>query len=95
MTDAAKKSDLADLDSMREEIESLRKNLANLVHDAGQAGNGMSHRLAEKGRHIASKVGEGGEHLIEAATHEIEERPLASVLVAFALGFVGGRFLSR
>ena len=94
MNEAVKhKSDVTpDLDAIKDEIDSLRKNLATL---ARQAGNGAVGKLSDRGHQIYDRLHDGGEHIVRAASHEIEERPLTSVLIAFAVGFVGGRLLAR
>jgi ElaB/YqjD/DUF883 family membrane-anchored ribosome-binding protein len=93
MNDAAKsKLESADLDTLKEEMEALRKNIATI---ARHLGNGAAGKISEEGHHLYSRLHDGGERVVRAASHEIEERPLTSVLIAFALGFVGGKMLSR
>ncbi len=93
MTEAAKnKSDLTDLDALKEEIDALRSDFKAL---ARHAGNGAMEKLSEHGQRVYDRVHDGSERVVRAASHEIEERPLTSVLIAFAVGFVGGRLLAR
>jgi ElaB/YqjD/DUF883 family membrane-anchored ribosome-binding protein len=93
MTEAAKnKVDIPDLDDIKEELATLRKDIAVL---ARHAGNGAMDKMSDHGHRIYERVQDGGERVVRAASHEIEERPLTSVLVAFAVGFVGGRLLAR
>lgn len=93
MTEAARnKVDLSDFETLKEEIETLRSDFAQL---ARHAGNGALDSLSEKGQQLYGRVHDGGERVVRAASHEIEERPLTSVLIAFAVGFVGGRLLAR
>jgi ElaB/YqjD/DUF883 family membrane-anchored ribosome-binding protein len=86
------KTDAVDLDTLKEELDVLRKNVATI---AKHMGNGAANKISEKGLHAYDVLHDGGERVVRAASHEIEERPLTSVLIAFAAGFIGGKLLSR
>lgn len=93
MTDAIKtKSETVDLDSLKDEVDALRKNIATLTRHIG---NGAAKKISEEGHHLYDTLHDGGERAVRAASHEIEERPLTSVLIAFAAGFIGAKMLSR
>lgn len=93
MNDTVKtKSEAVDIESLKDEIDTLRKNITTL---ARHVGNGTAQKLADEGHHLYGRIHDGSERAIAAASHEIEERPLTSVLIAFAAGFVGGKLLSR
>ena len=49
---------------------------------------------SEASRLYGTITGEGERYAAELA-RTVEEKPLASVLIAFAIGFVGGRVLLR
>lgn len=92
MNDTAKTKSEVDLETLKDEIDSLRKNVTTL---ARQMGNGAAHKVVEGSQQLYGRIHDGSERAISAASHEIEERPLTSVLIAFAAGFVGGKLLSR
>ena len=87
---ARNKVDPPDIDTIREELESLRKTVSALTREAG---NGAIDKAAGRGHRLYTRVHDGGERVARAASDEIEEHPLTSVLIAFAIGFVGGRLL--
>ena len=82
-------SDLARLSS---DIQALKEDLARLVDhlktSATETVSGEASRLYET---LTSE----GQRQAAALAHSVEEKPLASVLIAFAIGFVGGRILLR
>lgn len=82
-------SDLARLSS---DIQALKEDLARLVDhlktSATETVSGEASRLYET---LSSE----GQRQAAALAHSVEEKPLASVLIAFAIGFVGGRILLR
>ena len=82
-------SDLARLSS---DIQALKEDLARLVDhlktSATETVSGEASRLYET---LSSE----GQRQAAALAHSVEEKPLASVLIAFAIGFVGGRNLLR
>jgi ElaB/YqjD/DUF883 family membrane-anchored ribosome-binding protein len=93
MTDTIKtRTDTAEIESLKDELDTLRKTVATI---AKQMGNGAAKKIAENGHEFYDVLHDRGERVVRAASHEIEERPLTSVLIAFAAGFVGGRLLSR
>jgi ElaB/YqjD/DUF883 family membrane-anchored ribosome-binding protein len=82
-------SDLARLSS---DIQALKEDLARLVEHlkttATETVSGEASRLYDT---LTSE----GQRQAAALAHSVEEKPLASVLIAFAIGFVGGRILLR
>ncbi len=93
MTDTIKsKAETVDLETLKEELEVLRKNVSTI---ARHMGNGAAKKISDNGSDLYEALHDQGERAVRAASHEIEERPLTSVLLAFAVGFVGGKFLSR
>lgn len=93
MNDTIKsKAETVDLETLKDELEVLRKNVATI---AKHMGNGAAKKIADNGHHLYDAIHDEGERVVRVASHEIEERPLTSVLIAFAAGFVGGKLLSR
>lgn len=65
-------------------LKSMKDNAMNDVEHLGEEAMQGCHTLAAK-----------GERALKAVGHQVEERPLMSLVLAFALGFVGSRLLSR
>lgn len=84
-----------DLDELRDEVSKLRSDitdiadtLTKLAGDAVTDGQNRFRQSSARTREKAREVWGGLEH-------ELEERPLTSVAVAFGLGFVLGKLLDR
>lgn len=95
-----------DLDGLKSEIEQLRSDLGSLfeaVLDAGgekaeEAESTVREELTERLEQLRDSIAqakERGEQAVESAQHTIEERPLISVLVAFGVGLLAGKFIGR
>jgi ElaB/YqjD/DUF883 family membrane-anchored ribosome-binding protein len=87
----------ADLDAVREDLAALRQDFAALIahlKDGGVAQD-AAQRVREKAGSLYEEIGERGHRSAEAMRHQVEERPLTAIALAFALGFIGGRLLSR
>ncbi len=93
MSDTIKsKADTVDLETLKDELEVLRKNVATI---AKHMGNGAAKKISDNGHDLYDVVQEQGERVVRAASHEIEERPLTSVLIAFGVGILIGRLFDR
>jgi ElaB/YqjD/DUF883 family membrane-anchored ribosome-binding protein len=88
-----------DLDVLRADFDALRQDLASVLDTV--KGTAASHadaeidalrkRLDRLGANLQSTGREG----VRAVEEQIEERPLVSLAVAFALGLVLGRLFDR
>ena len=84
--------DVADeVNRLREDLAALKGDIARLVKsmhsDAGEIG--------EEAQQLYAKLARDSERSARVIVRELEERPLTTLLVAFAVGFIGGRFLPR
>ena len=92
-----------DLDAIAEDLATLRRDLATLMEHMKSGtidgGNGMARdaadRLGDEGKRLYDNLATQGERSLKAIGRLVEEQPLMSLLLAFALGFVGSRWLSR
>jgi hypothetical protein len=76
---------------LREDLAALKSDIARLVKSIrGDAGE-----LGEEAQQLYSKLAKQSERSAKAIVRELEERPLTTLLVALAVGFIGGRFLPR
>ena len=96
MTTAAKSSPSedsgADLDKIKEDLATLKSDLAQLVR--GLKAGASDHVTKEASRLYDKLAAEGG-HSVESIAREVKDRPLASLAIAIAVGFVCGRILAR
>jgi len=95
----AKTRSADDLDAVRADVAALKKDLGDLIKHLKSGTNGAAHQAAERMREKAGEVYEDiedrGRRTTAAARHQVEEHPLTAVALAFAVGFIGGRLLSR
>lgn len=74
----------SDMDEIRKDVASIAKALKDLGSAKRQEAFGMAEQFAERARKRAEET--------EARLgREIEERPFASILTAFGIGFVIGK----
>ena len=92
----------ADYDNLQQEITDLRRDFSTLLESLRKGSNGVSkeaetsiRELASHAQKIYGDLSRTSQHSLEAVGRTIEERPLASILIAFALGFIGSRLLDR
>ncbi|MBU6507402.1 MAG: hypothetical protein KGQ82_07880 [Alphaproteobacteria bacterium] len=100
MSDTAKaRANSADLDTIRDDIDALRKDLARLMEHvkSGAMHNiaGQVEEMSDEARRLYNQALAEGERGAEALARQVEERPLTSLLIAFGLGFIGGRLVLR
>jgi hypothetical protein len=85
-------NETADLDTVTKDVAALKSDIGTLMGhvktDAAEAFNGGARRL------YGSLAAEG-ERSMAAIAHQVEERPFSSLLIAFAVGFIGSRMLAR
>jgi ElaB/YqjD/DUF883 family membrane-anchored ribosome-binding protein len=78
--------------ALADDIKALQASFAQLAKDLqGTAVNGATERAKQFGSLVASKADQSA----KLVTHQVEEHPLLSVLIAFGVGVLGGRLLSR
>jgi ElaB/YqjD/DUF883 family membrane-anchored ribosome-binding protein len=91
------------LAKIMDDIAALRRDLAGLasqlknsaVQGAGDAAQHAVDQIGENARRIYGNLAEQGERSAKAIGRQVEGQPIISLLIAFAVGLVGGRFLSR
>ena len=92
-----------ELSTIANDLATLKRDFASLLADlrsgplssARAAAQGAAEQVGSKAADLygqaSAQAGKGADAII----HEIEERPLATLLVAFSVGFVVSRLLSR
>jgi ElaB/YqjD/DUF883 family membrane-anchored ribosome-binding protein len=92
--------DKSDIDVLKSDLAALRADLAALVeHVKGGAAQGAARQatsqLGDEAMQLYSRLAAEGARSVEALGSKVEQQPIASLLIAFAAGFLGGRLLSR
>jgi ElaB/YqjD/DUF883 family membrane-anchored ribosome-binding protein len=89
----------SELDKVKSDIADLREDMAELLHimkNAGIAeGRKYYDRAYERAQHAGESVRERANDAYASIGKEVEERPLASMLTAFATGFFVSMLLDR
>jgi len=92
MSDSRSQGDTPDLDQLKADIADLRSALGKLVDDVRRGATTGVSREADR---LYSRLADTSERSASALAREVEERPLTALLIAFGIGFIGGRLLSR
>jgi ElaB/YqjD/DUF883 family membrane-anchored ribosome-binding protein len=83
-----------EMDSLRSDLAQLRGDMSDLMKSvnglASSVGADVSAKLREKTGHARARA----EQAAQTVVHEIEERPLVSVLGAFIVGLILGLLLT-
>jgi hypothetical protein len=81
------------------DIDAIMKDVAALKTDIGKLMEHVKDSAAETvtgpARRIYGSLAAEGERSVATIAQQVEERPLASLLIAFAVGFIGSRMLAR
>src|SRR5258708_798240 len=88
-----------DLDTLLEDIASLKRDFATLMrhvkNGAGGATRGGIAQVSDEAQRLYEDLAARSERSVEALGRRVEEQPVTSLLVAFGVGFVVSRLLSR
>lgn len=88
-----------DLDALHDDIAALKRDVADLLDHlksgATAGAQGAADRLGEGAEHLYRDFAAKGEEQIKTLGEKIEKQPLLAVLIAFGIGYLFGRLLSR
>jgi hypothetical protein len=92
-----------DLDAIVSDLASLRRDFATLmdhlkigaINGANGAARDAAGRLGDEAERLYGNLTAQGERAVKAVGRQVEEQPVMSLLLAFALGFAGSRWLSH
>jgi ElaB/YqjD/DUF883 family membrane-anchored ribosome-binding protein len=88
-----------DIEAIGDDIASLKRDLAALAEHvkrgAVSGATGAAAQLSSEASDIYDRLASESANSAKALSRQIEEQPLTSLLIAFALGFVGSRLLPR
>jgi len=89
----------SDLASVREDVQSLKRDVAALLthlkSNATSTADDALSTITAEARSIYDNLAARGQRSADAVSQHVEEQPLMSLLIAFGVGFVSGRLLSR
>lgn len=102
MADAGSKSERdvrQDLDALRNDFDVLRKDVGQLVDSLKTSTTNKAEAELEDVRkrlnRLASDLQTSGREQIRSVESQVEERPLTTLAMAFAIGLFLGRFFDR
>jgi hypothetical protein len=91
-----------ELDAIVSDLAALRRDFAKLTDHlksggikGAKAARDAADHLGEEAERLYENLAEQGERSMKALGRQVEEQPIMSLLLAFGLGFVASRFLSR
>jgi hypothetical protein len=88
-----------DLDVINDDIAALKRDVATLVEHvrsgAVSRATDAAAQLREEAQDLYGRLAAEGANSAQLISRKVEEQPIASLLVAFALGFIGSRLLAR
>src|SRR6266567_8278019 len=93
----------ASVDAIVDDLAALKRDFARLmeqvksgaVDGAGKTAEDLLERLNERASELYDRVSEQGENSVRVISRQVEERPFTSLLVAFGVGVIASRLLSR
>jgi ElaB/YqjD/DUF883 family membrane-anchored ribosome-binding protein len=93
----------ADLDAIVNDLAALKRDFASLISQvksgafkgASDAAESTLDQLGDRVNHLYDSVAAQGERSVKAIGHQVEERPIMSLLIAFGVGFIASRLMMR
>jgi ElaB/YqjD/DUF883 family membrane-anchored ribosome-binding protein len=92
-------TDKPDIDVLKDDVAAVKRDLATLVEHlkAGAVGGAQqaTSQLGDAVQQLYEKLTVEGARSAETLGKKVEQQPITSVLIAFAIGFVTGRLLGK
>jgi ElaB/YqjD/DUF883 family membrane-anchored ribosome-binding protein len=100
---ARRRVEPASFDTIVDDLGTLKRDIARLmdqmktgaVDGASEAAQNLLNQLNERASDIYDNLSDQGERSVKAISRQVEERPITSLLVAFGVGMIVSRLLSR
>ena|ERR1700733_14814406 len=87
---------ISDIASLKTDLAALAGHLkAGAVNVTGDAARNAVGQLGDQASRVYDNLAAQGRRSAEAIGRQVEEQPIMTLLLAFALGFIGSRLLSR
>ena len=93
----------ADFDTIVDDLRTLKSDFARLIEQmktgaidgASETATNLMRQLDERASELYESMSNQGERSVEAINRYVEEQPITSLLVAFGIGMITGRLISR
>ena len=89
----------ADLAALQADLAALKRDVADLMthlkSNASSTVQDATEKLGDGATKIMRSLSDEGERSMKAVGQKIEEQPLLALLIAFGVGYLGGRTLGR
>jgi ElaB/YqjD/DUF883 family membrane-anchored ribosome-binding protein len=93
----------ADFDTIVDDLATLKRDFARLMEQmksgaidgASETAENLLGRLNERASELYDSMSDRSERSVKAISRQVEERPITSLLVAFGIGMLASRLLSR
>jgi ElaB/YqjD/DUF883 family membrane-anchored ribosome-binding protein len=93
----------ASFDTIADDLATLKRDFARLmdqmktgaIDGASETAQNLLEQLNERASELYESMSDQGERSVKAITRQVEERPITSLLVAFGIGMLVSRLLSR
>jgi ElaB/YqjD/DUF883 family membrane-anchored ribosome-binding protein len=100
---ARRRVESASFETIVDDLGTLKRDIGRLmdqmktgaVDGASEAAQNLLNQLNERASDIYDNLSDQGERSVKAISRQVEERPITSLLVAFGVGMVVSRLLSR
>jgi len=90
---------IADVSALQADLAALKRDVADLMthlkSNAAATVQGATEKLEDGATRIMRSISDEGERSMKAVGQKIEEQPLMALLIAFGVGYLGGRTLGR
>ncbi|MGH7073891.1 MAG: hypothetical protein ACREFD_06785 [Stellaceae bacterium] len=98
MADATSSSEV-NIAKLIEDIDMLKRDFAAIAEKSSaqvkSSAKDAANRVGSEAQRFYKSAAETGGRSLDALSDEVKERPLVSVMIAFALGYIGGRLMRR
>ncbi len=92
-----------DIDTIGEDLAALKRDFASLmehvktgaVNGANGSAKYAASKLSDEAQQLYGKLASESTRSVQALSRQIEAQPIASLLIAFAAGFIGSRLLVK
>jgi len=82
-------------EELRDDLEKIKSDLASLVDAVGKFAADGGREGLRAFDNVRARAQTQAAHSIESIEHQVAERPLVSVLIAFAVGMIFGKLMDR
>lgn len=86
---------MADIATLKRDLATLLTTMSGIVASDVAEAKGVAAHLGDEARDAYHNLAAQGERTIKAIGHQVEEKPVMFLLLAFAAGFLGSRLLPR